>query len=172
MIHLQEPLVMAAISGAPFSSSFFHCRPPPPKYYCTTWSSRTNLFCARAIGEASVSADYSEAKRLIDEVLRKGKEEEEESAVAAATSSVANSAVSWALYCDKESQRLLAESVEKLCASSQDAGPFLSSENALGVWDVFYAPHISRFDCHTRTRTHNFSLSLSPSLVVSFKTFY
>jgi hypothetical protein len=102
---------------------------------------------------------------LIDEVLRKGKaEEEEESAVAAATSPVANSAVSWALYCDKESQRLLAESVEKLCASSQDAGPFLSSENALGVWDVFYAPHISRFDCHTRKH--------ALSLVVSFKTFY
>ncbi len=150
---------MAAISGAPFSSSFLHNRPPPPKYYCTTWSSRTSLFCARAIGEASVSADYSEAKRLIDEVLRKGKEEEEESAVA-------NSAVSWALYCDKESQRLLAESVEKLCASSQDAGPFLSSENALGVWDVFYAPHISRFDCHTRAHTH------ALSLVVSVKTFY
>jgi hypothetical protein len=158
---------MAAIFGAPFSSSFLHYRPPPPpKYYCPTWSSRTNFFCARAIGEASVSADYSEAKRLINEVLRKGKEEEEESAVAAATSSVANSAVSWALYCDKESQRLLAESVEKLCASAQDAGPFLSSENALGVWDVFYAPHISRFDCHTRAHTR------ALSLVVSFKTFY
>ncbi len=155
---------MAVISSAPFSSSFFHCRPPsPPKYYCAAWSSRTSLFCARAIGEASVSADYSEAKRLIDKVLRKGKEEEEESAVAVATSSVADSAVSWALYCDKESQRLLAESVEKLCASSQDAGPFLSSENALGVWDVFYAPHISRFDCHTRTHAHALSLSLCHS---------
>ncbi|CAK9236610.1 unnamed protein product [Sphagnum troendelagicum] len=159
---------MAAISGAPFSSSFLHYRSPPlPKYYCTTWRSRTSFFCARAIGEASVSADYSEAKRLIDEVLRKGKEEEEESAVAAAASSVANSAVSWALYCDKESQRLLAESVEKLCASSQDAGPFLSSENALGVWDVFYAPHISRISKSVGVNINPLRYILSPSGFVS-----
>lgn len=51
--------------------------------------------------------------------------------------------VSWALYADGETKKLLADAVTKLSGCrGQDYDDFLRSVEVHGVWEVFYAPHI------------------------------
>lgn len=79
-----------------------------------------------------VEEGVADAKRVIDEVLRKGGDG---SGLAEAT---------WALYADEATKKVIADAVTKLGACrGQDFGEFLRSEDAQGVWEVFYAPHIS-----------------------------
>jgi hypothetical protein len=85
----------------------------------------------------------AEAKRVIDEVLMtKGGD-----------GSGGLAEVSWALYADKEAKKLLEDSVGKLSeCKGQDFGDFLRSQESHGVWEVFYAPHISGISGAVRTK--------------------
>lgn len=86
-----------------------------------------------AVASASVDEGIADAKKMIDEVLlSKGSDGAGQLAE-----------VSWALYADGETKKLLADAVTKLSGCrGQDYDDFLRSVEVHGVWEVFYAPHI------------------------------
>lgn len=89
-------------------------------------STQRRRWRTRAVATTPGVAD---AKRAIDEVLtsREGGLTE----------------VSWALYADAATKKVLADAVTELSACrGQDFGEFMRSGDAHGVWEVFYAPHI------------------------------
>lgn len=88
-----------------------------------------------ALARTPVEEGVADAKRVIDNLLR--------SRGGDGAGGLAE--VSWALYADEETKRLLDDAVAKLSASrGQDFGEFLRSAESHGVWEVFYAPHIFR----------------------------
>lgn len=86
---------------------------------------------AKAVSGSAVQ-EIVAAKREIDDVLSRGSKD-------------GLSAVSWALYADEETKSVLGEAVATLGNQlGRDFGGFLRSKDGHGVWEAFYAPHISR----------------------------
>ena len=85
----------------------------------------------KAVSGSAVQ-EIVEAKRAIDDVLSRGSKD-------------GLSTVSWALYADEETKSVLGKAVATLGNQlERDFGEFLRSKDGHGVWEVFYAPHISR----------------------------
>ena len=83
----------------------------------------------RAIGvtQRPFVGEIVEAKREIDDVFSRGSKD-------------GLSTVSWPLYADEETKAVATLGSQL----GRDFGEFLRSKDGHGVWEVFYAPHISR----------------------------
>lgn len=94
-------------------------------------STSTRSVLVKAVSGSAVQ-EIVEAKREIDDVLSRGSKD-------------GLSKVSWALYADEETKSVLGKAVAILGNQlGRDFGEFLRSTDGHGVWEVFYAPHISR----------------------------
>lgn len=111
-----------------------------------------------AVARAPADEAIVDAKRVIDEIL-----------MSKGVNGVGGLAeVSWALYADEKTKGCLADAVKTLGeCRGQDFGEFLKSIDGHGIWEVFYAPHITRLTSAVGTQIRPLRYILTDSGFIS-----